>query len=161
MQKIVQGPQIILQNWLFMVCANSKLLRNATLGWHGLGFVKFSSNINFQGLNYSSTQSYSMSFYLPSSVPPAISKFSFGEDPLNSGDMASLQCMITKGDTPVKISWEFHGADATRRTQTGVKTMNMGDKISWLTIESVTSEHSGFYTVSKNVMHPNFHCVWN
>lgn len=38
-------------------------------------------------------------------VPPIIAPFSFGEIPSNPGDTAVVNCVATKGDMPLDISW--------------------------------------------------------
>ena len=65
---------------------------------------------------------------------------------LDEGEIAQLQCIVATGDTPLQITWSFHGVDSSTRNQAGVNVMKVGSKTSLLTIESVTSEHSGNYT---------------
>lgn len=77
-------------------------------------------------------------------VPPQISFLTFGEEIINSGDVASTQCTVIKGDLPIKISWLFkqnpidilHGHSITKINQ----------RISSLSIESVDAIHSGEYS---------------
>lgn len=76
-------------------------------------------------------------------VVPQISPFSFGEEDINEGDTVSVQCIISKGDNPVRISWylnakpvsNIHGVVVTQARRVGS-----------LTIESVQADHSGNYT---------------
>ena len=60
--------------------------------------------------------------------------------------MAQLNCIVATGDTPLHITWSFHGKDSSTRSQAGVNVMKVGAKGSILSIESVTSDHSGNYT---------------
>lgn len=55
---------------------------------------------------------------------------------------------MSQGDSPLKVSWTFHGPDSSTRTQSGVQVVKVGEKSSLLIIDSVTSEHSGNYTCS-------------
>ena len=41
--------------------------------------------------------------------------FSFGEEPLNAGDMASVQCAVMKGDSPLDINFTFEGVPIVSR----------------------------------------------
>lgn len=62
--------------------------------------------------------------------------FSFGDDPLNTDDVAAVQCMALKGDLPMKITWYFNDSPITT-IETGVHV----PRISQLTIEAVTAHH--------------------
>lgn len=77
--------------------------------------------------------------------------FTFGEEPLSPGDSVGVQCVITKGDTPIQISWEFNGAPL-RTGQNGVNIMNISTKTSLLNIVSINAQHRGTYTcIAKNL----------
>ena len=78
------------------------------------------------------------------SVPPHIVPFSFGEEAVSSGAFVTLQCVVTFGDTPVSITWTFHGKKLSH--QTDVQTQKLGKKMSILSISSVNAGHSGNYT---------------
>ena len=67
-------------------------------------------------------------------------------DALNEGNPVQMQCLVFEGDTPLQITWAFHGADTSPKSQSGVSTMKLGQKSSVLIIDAVTSEHSGNYT---------------
>ncbi|XP_035788159.1 Down syndrome cell adhesion molecule-like protein Dscam2 isoform X17 [Anopheles albimanus] len=79
-------------------------------------------------------------------VVPIILPFDFGEEAFDSGSTASVSCIVTKGDTPIDISWSFNG----RRIgdNEGLMITKGGGKISMLSIESVLSRHAGNYTCS-------------
>lgn len=78
------------------------------------------------------------------SVPPQISPFDFGEDPINSGDLTSVQCAVHKGDLPIKIKWYHNGKPVNE--DLGIVISKIGKKISTLSIEDVQAQHSGNYT---------------
>jgi len=79
-------------------------------------------------------------------VPPKVSiSSSFGDDPLQAGDLAQLQCTVAQGDTPVQITWSFQGFDASLNTQHGIQIKKFGHRSSILMIESVSAENSGVY----------------
>lgn len=77
-------------------------------------------------------------------VLPQILHFDFGEDTVNSGDMATTNCAVTKGDFPIKISWLFNGKPI--HSVHGVTVGQINKRISTLSIESVNAEHAGVYT---------------
>lgn len=77
-------------------------------------------------------------------VTPQILPFSFGDDPLNTEDVAAVQCMVLKGDLPLKISW-FLNAMPITTVENGIHVVMTSPRISQLTIESVTAYHRGNY----------------
>uniref|UniRef100_A0A8W7P8J2 Ig-like domain-containing protein n=1 Tax=Anopheles coluzzii TaxID=1518534 RepID=A0A8W7P8J2_ANOCL len=79
-------------------------------------------------------------------VVPIILPFEFGEEAFDSGSTASVSCIVTKGDTPIDISWMFNGRRIT--LDEGILITKGGGKISMLSIESVHSRHAGNYTCS-------------
>lgn len=78
-------------------------------------------------------------------MPPQILPFDFGEEAINEGDLTSVQCVVTKGALPVKISWLFMDKPIVSGLN-GVSVMQMNKKISTLTIDSINAEHAGQYT---------------
>lgn len=82
-------------------------------------------------------------FWFLNAVAPQISPFTFGEEEINEGETVSVQCIISKGDNPVNISWylnqkpvkNVHGVVVTQSRRVGS-----------LTIEFVQADHSGHYT---------------
>ncbi|KAK9880044.1 hypothetical protein WA026_008555, partial [Henosepilachna vigintioctopunctata] len=92
----------------------------------------------------------SFSAYLNVNVKPQIAHFDFGEETLNTGDTASIQCTVTKGDSPVEIEWLLNKEKINGIH--GISTNRIGKKISSLSIESVQAFHTGEYTcVASNV----------
>lgn len=89
-------------------------------------------------------------------VPPQITPFDFGEESLNSGEMASVICTVNKGDFPINITWLFNGKPVS--TSDGVSILRTNKRISQLSIESVGGIHTGEYiclasNIAGNVTH--------
>lgn len=81
-------------------------------------------------------------------VPPQISPFDFGEESVNSGESASITCLVHKGDLPVEIWWLHNNMSITDGEKIVIMRSRM---VNTLTIESVSSEDSGEYTcVARN-----------
>ncbi|XP_068085343.1 cell adhesion molecule Dscam1 [Anabrus simplex] len=78
-------------------------------------------------------------------VSPQVVPFTFGDEPVNAGDLSGVQCMVSKGDLPVDITWFFNGVKITPDQQ-GIILNRQGQRISALTIEAVKDRHSGEYT---------------
>ncbi len=76
-------------------------------------------------------------------VPPHIVPFSFGEgdEPVQSGSHTSLQCFVDQGDSPLTISWIFHGQELS--SQMGIETTKIGKRNNLLSIESIAPFHAG------------------
>lgn len=55
-----------------------------------------------------------------------------------------VQCMVTKGDVPVNITWYLN--EGSIKNVKGVTITSIGHKSSSLSIESLTSAHKGVYT---------------
>ena len=61
----------------------------------------------------------------------------------------SVNCAVAKGDPPIEINWMFNGSKLF--TSDGILITKSGQKISFLSIESVQARHAGNYTcVAKN-----------
>lgn len=89
-------------------------------------------------------------------VLPQIHPFTFGEEPANAGDAVGVQCMVTKGDAPVNITWLLNGLPV--QDIKGITVIKIGHKSSSLSIDSVASVHAGVYTCSatNRAGHANF-----
>lgn len=75
-------------------------------------------------------------------VAPQILQFSFGDDPLNYGEMLSISCTIVKGDFPVNLTWTFDDKPLYHHTDVNI----VNDKrVSFLSIDKVTARHAGRY----------------
>ncbi|XP_047530778.1 Down syndrome cell adhesion molecule-like protein Dscam2 isoform X47 [Vanessa atalanta] len=79
-------------------------------------------------------------------VPPLIVPFSFGEVPANPGDAAVVNCVATKGDLPLEISWTFSSETIDSSLHRDIMTTPLGSRASVLTINSVSANHQGNYT---------------
>lgn len=79
-------------------------------------------------------------------VPPVIVPFNFGEVPSNPGDTAVVNCVVTKGDLPIDISWTFSSETIDSTQQRDIITTPLGPRASVLTINSVSANHQGNYT---------------
>ena len=87
--------------------------------------------------------------FLVSPVIPIIMPFDFGEDPFDIYSTATATCAVTKGDSPIEISWYFNSYRL--RTNDGVLITPGGQRVSMLSIESVQPRHAGNYTcIAKN-----------
>lgn len=75
---------------------------------------------------------------------PQLLPFSFGDEPLNTDEMAAVQCMALKGDLPMKILFYFNESPITT-VENGVRVVMTSPRISQLTIEAVTAYHRGHY----------------
>ncbi|XP_076239566.1 Down syndrome cell adhesion molecule 1 [Calliopsis andreniformis] len=78
-------------------------------------------------------------------VLPQIMPFSFGDEPVNSGEVISATCSIMKGDTPIEIVWKLNGRtiDFSNPDMTVTR---ITKHMSALSIESVAARHAGEYT---------------
>lgn len=76
-------------------------------------------------------------------VPPKVSPF-YAEDTLHVGDRASLTCSVTKGDTPLTITWHKDGRTLGPAQMVTIKQVDAFTSI--LAIESLTSDHNGNYS---------------
>ncbi|XP_024939109.1 Down syndrome cell adhesion molecule-like protein Dscam2 isoform X47 [Cephus cinctus] len=78
-------------------------------------------------------------------VAPQIGPFSFGEESVNAGDLASIQCAVTKGDLPMEIGWTFEGKPI-GPDRMDIVVSDSGKRLKQLTIESVAARHAGEYS---------------
>ncbi|XP_065340879.1 cell adhesion molecule Dscam1 isoform X34 [Cloeon dipterum] len=82
-------------------------------------------------------------------VLPQIIPFTFGDEIPNVGELASMQCSVIKGDSPISISWLFNGTELESSDEIVISKISR--KVSALTIESVHASHIGEYTcLAKN-----------
>lgn len=83
------------------------------------------------------------------SVPPHVTPFEFTDSPVNSGYVASVTCIVSKGDYPVDFAWFLN--NRTVKDIAGISIVRTNKRISQLNIESVDAEHAGEYTcLAKN-----------
>ena len=70
--------------------------------------------------------------------------FDFGDQSFDIHSTTSVNCVVIKGDSPVKIEWLFNGRRI--RTNDGLTIANTGQKMSLMFIESIQPRHAGNYT---------------
>ncbi|KAI8422223.1 hypothetical protein MSG28_006118 [Choristoneura fumiferana] len=89
-------------------------------------------------------------------VLPQIHPFTFGDEPANAGDTVGVQCMVSKGDAPINITWHLNGNPL--NDIKGITVTKIGHKSSSLSIDSVASVHRGMYTclASNQAGHANY-----
>ncbi|XP_076297116.1 Down syndrome cell adhesion molecule 1 isoform X34 [Lasioglossum baleicum] len=78
-------------------------------------------------------------------VAPQIFPFSFGDEPVNSGEAISATCSILKGDFPMDISWAFNSVPIDSES-TDQYTITKNKRLSVLAIDAVAARHAGEYT---------------
>ncbi|XP_043581126.1 Down syndrome cell adhesion molecule-like protein Dscam2 isoform X17 [Bombus pyrosoma] len=78
-------------------------------------------------------------------VAPQIFPFTFGDEPVNSGEAISATCSILKGDFPMDISWAFNGVSIDPE-RTDQYTITKSKRLSVLAIDAVAARHAGEYT---------------
>lgn len=90
-------------------------------------------------------------------MSPQIIPFTFGEHPLNAGDMTSVQCIVSKGDFPIDIKWYFNHKNI-NDMNFGISIVKTSNRNSILSIESIKAEHGGLFTciVSNNAGTANY-----
>ncbi|XP_055593974.1 cell adhesion molecule Dscam2 isoform X23 [Uranotaenia lowii] len=76
-------------------------------------------------------------------VPPKILPFSFGEESMNSGESASVQCNVPAGDFPLQIRWYINDLLILDPT---ITVTNIGKRLKVLSIDAVQGRHAGNYT---------------
>lgn len=77
-------------------------------------------------------------------VPPQIIPFDFGNEPANTGEMAGVRCMATKGDLPMDMFWSLNGVPIiTGEHSFTITRLNV--RTSDLNIESLDAKHRGIY----------------
>ncbi|XP_036333517.1 Down syndrome cell adhesion molecule-like protein Dscam2 isoform X25 [Rhagoletis pomonella] len=77
-------------------------------------------------------------------VPPSIMPFSFGDEPINNGENAGVQCMIQKGDTPITIKWTLNSRPIINGEE-GITILKLSPKTSVLNIAAVEQYHRGLF----------------
>lgn len=61
-----------------------------------------------------------------------------------SGESVHIDCHVSKGDTPLNITWRFQGQPISRKL--GVTTTTLGERVSVLDISNAMGANSGNYT---------------
>uniref|UniRef100_A0A182QBV3 Down syndrome cell adhesion molecule n=1 Tax=Anopheles farauti TaxID=69004 RepID=A0A182QBV3_9DIPT len=77
-------------------------------------------------------------------VPPSITPFFFGEEPLNAGESTAVQCMVFKGDAPLEIRWYMNG-NQLPTNENGVIIGRVSERLSSLSIDPIGYFNRGIY----------------
>ncbi|XP_043680724.1 Down syndrome cell adhesion molecule-like protein Dscam2 isoform X48 [Vespula pensylvanica] len=77
-------------------------------------------------------------------VIPKLLPFSFGEEPLNSGQVVTVPCAVVEGDQPLKLRWTLNGHEISPHS--GISVLDLGGRGAILSIGSVLEAHAGTYT---------------
>ncbi|XP_039227472.1 Down syndrome cell adhesion molecule-like protein Dscam2 isoform X8 [Drosophila yakuba] len=77
-------------------------------------------------------------------VPPSIAPLSFGDDPVNTGENAGVQCMVQKGDVPITIKWTLNSRPIINGEE-GITILKLSPKTSVLNIAAVEQDHRGVF----------------
>ncbi|XP_052841713.1 cell adhesion molecule Dscam2 isoform X41 [Drosophila gunungcola] len=89
-------------------------------------------------------------------VPPSIAPFSFGDDPVNTGENAGVQCMVQKGDVPITIKWTLNSRPIINGEE-GITILKLSPKTSVLNIAAVEQDHRGvFKCIAENMAGSSF-----
>lgn len=80
----------------------------------------------------------------PNTVPPKIAPFDFGDEPLNYGETASVQCTVLGGDLPINVTWLLN--NKTVEVFADISIAKIGKRINVLSIEAVSGHHAGHYS---------------
>nr|XP_044249298.1 Down syndrome cell adhesion molecule-like protein Dscam2 isoform X7 [Drosophila takahashii] len=82
-------------------------------------------------------------------VAPQISPFSFGDEPLNRGEVASVTCVVPKGDLPLDIYWTLNSALIVNG-ELGFTLVRLNKRTSSLNVDSLEAVHRGSYKCIAN-----------
>jgi len=78
-------------------------------------------------------------------VAPQIFPFTFGDEPVNSGEAISATCSILKGDFPMDITWAFNGEPISAEN-TDQFSITKSKRLSVLSIDAVAARYAGEYS---------------
>lgn len=70
--------------------------------------------------------------------------FSFGDTPINTGEVIGVQCMVNKGDLPINITWFLNG-DRLINNDNFVTISRLNSRTSSLNIDILNDRHRGDY----------------
>lgn len=70
--------------------------------------------------------------------------FSFGEDTADMSEIASINCVVPKGDLPIKIRWSLNSAPIVNG-ENGFSIIRLNKRTSSLNIDSLAALHRGTY----------------
>lgn len=91
------------------------------------------------------------SLHLFAKVPPQITPFDFGVKPSNVGEMATVSCLVAKGDLPVDIIWSLNSIPIINGIRS-VSVTRLNARTSALSIDALDAGHRGlFECIARNV----------
>lgn len=77
-------------------------------------------------------------------VPPQITTFDFGDSPANVGEMATVSCLVAKGDLPVDIFWSLNSIPIVNGIHS-ISVTRLNARTSALSIDALDAHHRGHY----------------
>ncbi|XP_046865990.1 Down syndrome cell adhesion molecule-like protein Dscam2 isoform X6 [Drosophila willistoni] len=87
--------------------------------------------------------------FILNTVAPQISPFLFGDEPLNRGEVASVNCVVPKGDLPLDIYWTINSALIVNG-ELGFTIVRLNKRTSSLNVDSLEAAHRGTYKCIAN-----------
>lgn len=77
--------------------------------------------------------------------------FTFGDDPVNSGDSTAVNCMIVKGDLPLQMHWTLNGQPIVNEVD-NMQVVRLSARLSSLSVDGIDGRHRGvFRCIASNV----------
>lgn len=70
--------------------------------------------------------------------------FTFGDDPVNSGDSSAVNCMIVKGDLPLQIHWTLNGQPIVNEVD-NMHVVRLSARLSSLSVDGIDERHRGVF----------------
>uniref|UniRef100_A0A1A9WR28 Ig-like domain-containing protein n=1 Tax=Glossina brevipalpis TaxID=37001 RepID=A0A1A9WR28_9MUSC len=104
--------------------------------------ARHAGNYTCKARNHAAAVNYTADLVV--NVPPKLTPFDFGEEPVNFEETVSVTCIISSGDQPIDIEWLFN--DYGLSSYSGVTVLKNSKRTSVLTIDSVQARHAGNYT---------------
>lgn len=71
--------------------------------------------------------------------------FTFGDEPINTGETIGAQCMVNKGDIPINITWYLNG-ERLINNDNFVTISRLNSRTSSLNIDILNDRHRGNYS---------------
>ena len=79
-------------------------------------------------------------------MPPKLSPFTFGNEPLNFGESVSVYCSINAGDYPILIEWFLNEVTMEKVELDNIHITDVGKRGKMLSIDAVNERYAGNYT---------------
>lgn len=123
-----------------MIAPDDRVSRGRVKTVKTVRIVRIAKGLHRRGIVYRASHARSAI-----AVAPQIFPFTFGDEPVNSGEAISATCSILKGDFPMDISWAFNGEPISAES-TDQFSITKGKRLSVLSIDAVAARHAGEYT---------------